>query len=243
MYGYGQVDPGFQRPGSGLDVMGAAAAGAGTVADVADAAGGFRWPNPGMAAHNHFVSRADALRAAGDLRGAEGVLRSGNRVIGAARALKAGAPALGVGGAALLAAGQGVGEAGAFGGVTQAVGTGGGAWAGMAGGAALGTALGGPVGALIGGALGGIGGAMGGSALASGLNRAAVDSIETGGALSFLDRVTTTPIERAFNAQQRQIQMQMNSPAAQMLRNEQSRREAEARTEMYRQLALQYMVS
>jgi hypothetical protein len=171
------------------------------------------------------------------------VLRTGNRVMGAARALRGAAPVLGPLAAAALAVPQGLEEAGGFGAATQAVGQGGGALlGGLAGGAALGSFLG-PVGTVVGGVVGGLGGMMGGGALASGLNRGAVDSIESGGALSFLDPVITTPSEKAFNSQQRQLQMQMNSPVAQMMKNEQLRREAEARTEMYRQLALQYMVS
>jgi phage tail tape-measure protein len=237
MYGYGQVDPEFRRGAGAADAVGVAAAGAGTVADAADAASGFRWHPRDL-----FNSRAEALRAAGDLRGAERVLRTGNRMMGAARGLRSAAPVLGPLAAAALAVPQGLEEAGGFGAATQALGQGGGAAAGAMAGASLG-AIGGPIGAGIGGIVGGLAGMMGGGALAGGLNRGAVNSIESGGALSFLDPLITTPSERAFNAQQRQIQMQMNSPAAQMLKSEQSRRDSEARAEMYRQLALQYMVS
>lgn len=218
------------------------AAGAGaTMADVASMAGGRGLGlNPGMATHNLFTNRAKALMDAGDSAAAMRMMRTGNRVIGVARGLRAAAPALGVIGATALAVPQGLEQAGGFGAATQALGQGGGAWAGMAGGAALGSAFG-PVGTLVGGALGGLGGAMGGGALASGVNQGVVNSIESGGALGFLDPLVTTPTERAFNAQQRQLEMQRNSPAMIALKNEESRRKAEMASEVYRQIALQYM--
>ena len=139
-----------------------------------------------------------------------------------------------------MGAADGYSEAGAGGALIQG---GSAALGGIAGGAMAG-ALAGSVVPGFGTVIGGILGGLGGMALGKGLTSAAqgaVDAAKSGdtGVIGQLGKSLDPMIDTATERQQREVMREINSPANQLIRQQQEERQARARADMATQLYLQ----
>ncbi|MCE2837099.1 MAG: hypothetical protein LW834_09060 [Cyanobium sp. 49614_E6] len=179
------------------------------------------------------------MQRAGAAARAGGMKNLGNALFRAGGAARVLAPAAAVGGAVLPAvfgAMDGYEQAGAGGALIQ----GGSGAAGALAGGAIGTAILPGVGTVIGAGIGSMLGSGAGSGL-TGLAQGAVEKAQQGdtGLMGSIGRALDPLIDTPFEAEQKAVLQQMNSPAMKAIQEQERTRQAQARAQQSQQLLMQ----